>query len=86
MSIRNQVLVGLALLIVGLVKAFDHSLAAGTLVIPMCFGGEMSISVDTPIWQRLHCWGCYVAAFGFALTTHALTWRVRQKARANILS
>jgi len=86
MSIRNQVLIGLAFLIVGLVKAYDHSMAAGTLSIPMCFGGEMSINVDTPLWHRVHCWGCYMAAFGFALTAHAFTWRVRQKARANIAS
>ena len=86
MSIRNQVLVGLTLMIIGLLKAFDHSMTAGTLTIPMCFGGEISVNVDTPIWHRVHCWGCYVAAFGFALTMHAFTWRVRQKARTSIIS
>lgn len=86
MSVRNQVLLGLAILLIGLIKAVDHSMAAGTLAIPTCFGGEVTISVDTPLWHRVHCWGCYVAAFGTALITHALVWRVRQKASATITS
>lgn len=86
MSVRNQVLLGLAILLIGLIKAIDHSMAAGTLAIPTCFGNEITLSVDVPIWHRVHCWGCYVAAFGAALVSHALVWRVRQKATTTIAS
>lgn len=80
MSVRNQVLLGLAILLIGLIKAVDHSMAAGTLAIPTCFGNQITVSVDVPLWHRVHCWGCYVAAFGAAMMTHALVWRVQKKA------
>lgn len=77
MSARTQIFIGLSLLVIGLIKTVDHSMAAGMLTIPTCFGGEITMSVDVPLWHRVHCWGCYVAAFGLAVLAHALVWRVQ---------
>lgn len=39
----------------------------GVLLIPTCLGADMAVSIDVPIWDRLHCWGCYAAATGLAV-------------------
>jgi len=86
MSARTQILIGLSFLVIGLMQAVDHSMAAGMLTIPTCFGGEITMSVDVPLWHRVHCWGCYVAAFGLAIMTHALVWRVQPGRRSTSAS
>ena len=67
MSVRKQVYVGLIFIIVGVLKAWDHSQGMGVLSIPGCLGRDFTVSVSVPIWQQVHCWGCYLAIAGAGL-------------------
>lgn len=64
MGTRVPFIIGITLLIAGLIRMYIEAQTAGVLLIPTCLGGDMAVSLDLPIWQRLHCWGCYAAASG----------------------
>ncbi len=67
---------GMALVIIGSIKAWTHAMAAGTLAVPGCLGSDFILKLDVPIWHRVHCWGCYVAIVGLALAAFGYTrWR-----------
>ncbi|MEL6828975.1 MAG: hypothetical protein AAFO63_02450 [Pseudomonadota bacterium] len=58
---------GAALVLIGAIKAWGHSQAAGLLRLPSCFGDDVLVRVDVPLWHQVHCWGCYVALAGLAI-------------------
>ena len=64
MSHYARAIFGGILLIVGAVKAWSHVSMAGTMIVPGCFGRDFLIQVDAPVWQSVHCWGCYLALAG----------------------
>lgn len=63
--------VGIVLMVIGILKAWSHAVSASTLTVPGCFGGDFVLQLNSPIWHRVHCWGCYVALAGFALLVWA---------------
>lgn len=73
-----DMLAGMALALIGALKAWTHAMAAGTLAVPGCLGGDFILKVDVPLWHRVHCWGCYVAIIGTALALYGFSrWRKR---------
>ena len=60
-------LLGAALLLIGVVKAWTHSQSFGLLRMPSCLGGDILVRIDAPLWHQFHCWGCYVALLGLAV-------------------
>lgn len=64
MTKRYGLILGAALLAAGLVRMYFEAQATGTLLIPGCLGNDFVVHVETPVWARLHCWGCYSAALG----------------------
>lgn len=78
---RLQILIGLAALLIGAVKAWMHAGAVSYLLIPTCSGAMLNVPVGSDnLLMRAHCWGCYVAAFGAFLLVSALisSWRRRR--------
>ena len=66
-----RLLLGSFLALIGIIKAWLHSVAVSTLAVPGCFGGDFIVRLDVPLIHRFHCWGCYVVVIGFALMLSA---------------
>lgn len=79
MSKRAPLLIGLTLLIAGLTRMYIESQVTGTLIIPGCLGSDFTVHLDTPIWRRLHCWGCYASTAGAALVAYAGLQKARKQ-------
>lgn len=75
-----RMLVGAFLALIGIIKAWTHSVAVSTLAVPGCFGGDFIVRLDAPLLHRFHCWGCYVAVIGFAVMLSAYVSYHRKKA------
>lgn len=82
MPVHARLVAGILMLIVGGIKAWTHMMAAGHLSITTCLGREITLSTGAPIWERAHCWGCYVALFGLGLVAVSLfqAYKARQAA------
>ena len=78
MNYRGGFLVGVAMILVGLAKAWHHMAAESHLLISTCLGGQVAIPLDTPFLARAHCWGCYLALFGAVWVTTLVLGRVRR--------
>lgn len=60
-------LAGLALLATGSLKIWFHLNTKTTMSIPGCLGTDFTIELSSASSGLMHCWGCYVAAFGFSI-------------------
>ena len=78
MNYRGGVLAGIVMILVGVTKAWHHMAAESHLLISTCFGGQVAVSLDAPIWSRAHCWGCYLALFGAVWITGLVLGRMRR--------
>ncbi|MGH1421570.1 MAG: hypothetical protein ACRBEQ_07110 [Hyphomonas sp.] len=78
MSKRAPLLIGMALLMAGLARMYVEAQATGTLIIPGCLGSDLAVHLDVPIWNRLHCWGCYASAAGASLIAFSGFQKVRK--------
>ena len=81
---RPNLEIGVAtlLVIIGAMQAWTHAVAMSTLLVPGCLNGGFYLQVDVPVWQRVHCWGCYVAIAGLALLARAIYRRMKPRALA----
>ena len=78
MNFRGGLFIGMAMILVGLVKAWTHMAAESHLLVSTCLGRSIAIPLDTPIWERAHCWGCYLALFGMVWVAGLVLGRMRR--------
>ncbi|MEQ3747335.1 MAG: hypothetical protein ABNH53_14010 [Henriciella sp.] len=81
MTALMQTLAGVALFLIGSIKAWMHITAISVLSLPTCTGKNVLISVSNDsFFERAHCWGCYVAVAGLILAATGLydMWQQRR--------
>ena len=80
MSTRIFLILGIGLIVLGLGQIFQISMVTETLTLPSCLGGSRTITLGAAPFSLFHCWGCYAALAGLAVSAAGIVRARRQRA------
>ena len=72
---------GLAMIAVGLLKAYLHTMSTGVIHITTCLGRDVTLYAQGSLWSNAHCWGCYMALAGVLVIVATVSRRLRPAKR-----
>lgn len=65
-------LLGAAMIVIGSIKTWLHMGSIPLLSLPTCNGETLNIALrDASVFERAHCWGCYMLAAGLIVASLA---------------